>query len=171
MLVKSNRKHQFWSFLKNKDCLSEIGTSLNNGSTSTEPIGGEFLQSLQPSAMDPPPPRNPSHDNSESEPNTTSSIPQSDESSTLTEVSSMNPPPPRNPNLPDLKTTEEVVEPEPMEESKYDSVAVDENKPVRTRTVKQNPVPYTIPEWSGPPSHQFQLEVLKEGTIVDKLDV
>ncbi|CAH8263525.1 unnamed protein product [Arabidopsis lyrata] len=56
--------------------------------------------------MDPPPPRNPSHDNSKYEPNTTSSIPQSDESSTLTEVSSMNPPPPRNPNLPDLKTTE-----------------------------------------------------------------
>lgn len=120
--------------------------------------------------MDPPPPRNPSHDDSEPpEPNTTS-IPQSNESATLTEVSSMNPPPPRNPNLPDLKTTE-VVEPEPMEESKDDSIAVDANKPVRTRTVKQNPVPYTIPEWSGPPSHQFQLEVLKEGAIVDTFDV
>ncbi|CAE6205960.1 unnamed protein product [Arabidopsis arenosa] len=120
--------------------------------------------------MDPPPPRNPSHDSEPPEPNTTS-IPQTDESSTLAEVSSMNPPPPRNPNLPDLKTTEEVVEPEPMEESKDDSVSVDANKPVRTRTVKQNPVPYTIPEWSGPPSHQFQLEVLKEGAIVDTLDV
>ncbi|KAG7604238.1 putative transcription factor interactor and regulator FHA-SMAD family [Arabidopsis thaliana] len=116
------------------------------------------------SAMDPPPPRNPSHDSEPPEPNTTS-ISQSDESST------MNPPPPRNPNPPDLKTTEVVVEPEPMEQSKDDSVTVDADKPVRARTVKQNPVPYTIPEWSGPPCHQFQLEVLKEGAIVDKLDV
>ncbi|KAL9281665.1 putative transcription factor interactor and regulator FHA-SMAD family [Arabidopsis thaliana] len=116
------------------------------------------------SAMDPPPPRNPSHDIEPPEPNTTS-ISQSDESST------MNPPPPRNPNPPDLKTTEVVVEPEPIEESKDDSVTVDADKPVRPRTVKQNPVPYTIPEWSGPPCHQFQLEVLKEGAIVEKLDV
>ncbi|EOA16100.1 hypothetical protein CARUB_v10004232mg [Capsella rubella] len=120
------------------------------------------------SAMDPPPPRNPSND-SEPEPNT-ASISQSDESSTVTEVSAMNPPPPRNPNTPDLKTTE-VVEPKLIEESKVDSVAVEENKPVRTRTVKQSPVPYTIPEWSGPPCHQFQLEVLKEGAIVDQLNV
>ncbi|XP_028060040.1 kanadaptin-like isoform X2 [Camellia sinensis] len=33
------------------------------------------------------------------------------------------------------------------------------------------PVPYTIPEWSGPPRHKFFLEVLKEGSIIDQLDV
>lgn len=118
--------------------------------------------------MDPPPPRNPSRD-PEPEP-ITASISQSDESSTVTEVSSMNPPPPRNPNLLDLKTTE-VVEPKLIEESKEESIAVDANKPVHARTVKQNPVPYTIPEWSGPPCYQFQLEVLKEGAIFDQLNV
>ncbi|KAL5200657.1 hypothetical protein ABZP36_021860 [Zizania latifolia] len=31
--------------------------------------------------------------------------------------------------------------------------------------------PYAIPEWSAAPGHPFFLEVLKDGTIVDKLDV
>uniref|UniRef100_A0A0D9WP82 FHA domain-containing protein n=1 Tax=Leersia perrieri TaxID=77586 RepID=A0A0D9WP82_9ORYZ len=31
--------------------------------------------------------------------------------------------------------------------------------------------PYAIPEWSAVPGHPFFLEVLKDGTIVDKLDV
>ncbi|KAL6526298.1 hypothetical protein OROMI_029938 [Orobanche minor] len=32
-------------------------------------------------------------------------------------------------------------------------------------------VPYTIPPWSGPPDHQFFIEVLKDGAIVDQYDV
>ncbi|KAL0350740.1 UNVERIFIED_CONTAM: Kanadaptin [Sesamum radiatum] len=32
-------------------------------------------------------------------------------------------------------------------------------------------VPYTIPAWSAPPGHQFVLEVLKDGAIVDQFDV
>ncbi|KAG5624101.1 hypothetical protein H5410_009319 [Solanum commersonii] len=32
-------------------------------------------------------------------------------------------------------------------------------------------VPYTIPTWSGRPCHQFYLEVLKDGSIIDKFDV
>lgn len=118
--------------------------------------------------MDPPPPRNPSRD-PDPERDTTS-VSQSEKSSALAEVSSMNPPPPRNPIPTDLEKTE-AVEPELMEGSKDDSVAVDANKPPRVRALKQNPVPYTIPEWSGPPCHKFQLEVLKEGAIVDQLDV
>lgn len=32
-------------------------------------------------------------------------------------------------------------------------------------------IPYTIPPWSAPPCHPFSLEVLKDGTIIDQLDV
>ncbi|KAF8012762.1 hypothetical protein BT93_I0804 [Corymbia citriodora subsp. variegata] len=32
-------------------------------------------------------------------------------------------------------------------------------------------VPYTIPPWSEPPRHQFFLEVLKDGAIIDQLNV
>lgn len=32
-------------------------------------------------------------------------------------------------------------------------------------------VPYKIPEWSGPPVHEFSLEVLKDGAIIDQFDV
>ncbi|CAA7055528.1 unnamed protein product [Microthlaspi erraticum] len=120
------------------------------------------------SAMDPPPPRNPTRD-PEPEPDTTS-ISESKESSAVSEISSMNPPPPRNPNTPDLEPTE-VVNPELIKASKDDSVATDAENPPRVRPVKQSPVPYTIPEWSGPPCHKFQLEVLKEGAIVEQLDV
>ncbi|CAH8391516.1 unnamed protein product [Eruca vesicaria subsp. sativa] len=109
--------------------------------------------------MNPPPPRNPTR------------VPES-ESPAPTEVSSMKPPPPRNPNPPDLDTTE-VANPNPelTEDSKEDSAASESRNPPRARSAKQSPVPYTIPEWSGPPCHRFQLEVLKEGAIVDHLDV
>uniref|UniRef100_A0A2P2KWR9 Smad nuclear interacting protein n=1 Tax=Rhizophora mucronata TaxID=61149 RepID=A0A2P2KWR9_RHIMU len=40
------------------------------------------------------------------------------------------------------------------------------------QSVKQrSSVPYTIPEWSGPPLHQYYLEILKDGSIIDQLDV
>ncbi|KAI3452165.1 hypothetical protein Pfo_008830 [Paulownia fortunei] len=32
-------------------------------------------------------------------------------------------------------------------------------------------VPYTIPAWSGPPGHQFFLEILKDGAIINQFDV
>ncbi|KAJ0230810.1 Kanadaptin-like protein [Hirschfeldia incana] len=112
--------------------------------------------------MNPPPPRNPTRD-PDSEPNTKPAS----QTEAPTEVSSMKPPPPRNPNL---DATEVAANPE---DSKEDSVAADSsNPPPRgARSAKQSPVPYTIPEWSGPPCHRFQLEVLKEGAIVDHLDV
>ncbi|KAG2307503.1 hypothetical protein Bca4012_083476 [Brassica carinata] len=109
--------------------------------------------------MNPPPPRNPTGDH-ESEPNTKSAS-QREASSAPTEVSSMKPPPPRNPNL--------DANPVLSEDSK--EAADSKNQPRARSAAKQNPVPYTIPEWSGPPCHRFQLEVLKEGAIVDHLDV
>ncbi|XP_042470687.1 kanadaptin-like [Zingiber officinale] len=33
------------------------------------------------------------------------------------------------------------------------------------------PVPYSIPTWSEPPGHPFLLEVLKDGIIIEQLDV
>ncbi|KAM1508510.1 hypothetical protein ACFX10_017807 [Malus domestica] len=32
------------------------------------------------------------------------------------------------------------------------------------------PIPYTIPPWSAAPCHQFQLEVLKDGAIINQFD-
>ncbi|CAL5369749.1 unnamed protein product [Camellia sinensis] len=48
------------------------------------------------------------------------------------------------------------------------------NQSVDVKQDQQRPniaVPYTIPEWSGTPRHKFFLEVLKEGSIIDQLDV
>ncbi|CAN8275933.1 unnamed protein product [Cochlearia groenlandica] len=117
------------------------------------------------SPMDPPPPRNPNHDPNP-EPISTP-LPDSNESPSLSEPSPMNPPPPRNPNTPDPEPTYDSK----GEDSKGDSVAVEAENQPRARTVKSSPVPYTIPEWSGSPCHIFHLEILKEGSIVDKLDV
>ncbi|CAA7039637.1 unnamed protein product [Microthlaspi erraticum] len=81
------------------------------------------------SAMDPPP-QKPTRD-PDPEPNKTSNS-ESKEFSAVSEVSSMNPPPPRNPYTAILESTE-VVNPEIIEESKDDSVAVDDNKQPRVR--------------------------------------
>lgn len=37
--------------------------------------------------------------------------------------------------------------------------------------IENTAVPYTIPPWSELPVHPFSLEVLKEGTVIDQLDV
>ncbi|XP_062233081.1 uncharacterized protein LOC133930446 [Phragmites australis] len=41
----------------------------------------------------------------------------------------------------------------------------------RQRQQQRPSAPYAIPEWSSAPGHPFSLEVLKDGTIVDQLDV
>jgi hypothetical protein len=43
--------------------------------------------------------------------------------------------------------------------------------PVERQRQQRARAPYAIPEWSTAPSHPFFLEVLKDGTIVDQLDV
>ncbi|XP_010528438.1 PREDICTED: kanadaptin [Tarenaya hassleriana] len=82
---------------------------------------------------------------------------------------SMDPPPPKIPNPSNSEATME--QPGNQEAATDDSIAIDEKKSVIVQAVKQFSVPYSIPEWSGPPRHQFQLEVLKEGSIVGKFDV
>ncbi|CAK7335223.1 unnamed protein product [Dovyalis caffra] len=113
--------------------------------------------------MGPPPPRNPNTDaastTSTDAVSTTELEPESkisaiDEppqiSSTPTAAKpSMAPPPFKNPNSTPRETSTE-----------------------QEKTKSKNPsVPYTIPEWSAPPCHKFSLEILKDGSIIDQLDV
>ncbi|KAJ7000729.1 hypothetical protein NC653_011242 [Populus alba x Populus x berolinensis] len=111
--------------------------------------------------MGPPPPRNPHPTTSteaastaepESEPESKTSAvdePQKISSTTTAAKPSMAPPPPTNPipTPPETSTEQE-------------------------KTKSKDPlVPYTIPEWSGPPCHKFSLEILKDGSIIDQFEV
>lgn len=111
--------------------------------------------------MGPPPPRNPHPTTSteaastaepESEPESKTSAvdePQKISSTTTAAKPSMAPPPPTNPipTQPETSTEQE-------------------------KTKSKDPlVPYTIPEWSGPPCHKFSLEILKDGSIIDQFEV
>ncbi|XP_050380025.1 uncharacterized protein LOC126797437 [Argentina anserina] len=72
----------------------------------------------------------------------------------------MGPPPPKNPSPPpppENPNPAEDSETAPPEKSKQQSQGL--------------AVPYSIPPWSGAPCHPFQLEVLKDGAIVDQFDV
>ncbi|KAK7340726.1 hypothetical protein VNO77_21437 [Canavalia gladiata] len=79
----------------------------------------------------------------------------------------MGPPPPKNPNLPETAPPMlpcDSAEPEtPPPPPPPDSL-----KPSPSQGVA---VPYKIPPWSAAPCHQFYLEVLKDGSIIDKFDV
>ncbi|KAB1211403.1 Kanadaptin [Morella rubra] len=88
----------------------------------------------------------------------------------------MGPPPlkPQTGNTPEVEadpTNSEAAE-EPVEnlpETDHDS-AETTLEPSSHQSAKVV-VPYTIPPWSGAPCHQFYLEVLKDGSIVDQFDV
>ncbi|KAJ6707567.1 KANADAPTIN [Salix viminalis] len=111
--------------------------------------------------MGPPPPRNtqPTASNEavsttepESDPESKTSVvddPQEISSTTTAAIPSMGPPPPTNP----IPTPPEASTEQEKEKSKVPSV------------------PYTIPEWSGPPCHKFSLEILKDGSIIDQFEV
>ncbi|TKY65011.1 Kanadaptin protein [Spatholobus suberectus] len=79
-------------------------------------------------------------------------------------TNSMGPPPSKNPNLPETEPSmsppRDSAEPQPPPPR-------DSNNPP-SQGVE---VPYKIPPWSAAPCHQFYLEVLKDGSIVDKFDV
>ncbi|WCJ25475.1 SMAD/FHA domain-containing protein [Euphorbia peplus] len=100
----------------------------------------------------------------------------------------MGPPPSRNPN-PAPATVSAAAEPEPPTLNEHetpsspmgpppplistidaDSVEKAVLKPVLSNSSRAS-VPYTIPEWSSPPCHNFFVEVLKDGSIIDQLDV
>lgn len=57
---------------------------------------------------------------------------------------------------------------EPVKESAENSIS---EPTQRDKPEKSFEVPYTIPPWSCRPGHQFSLEVLKNGLIIDQFDV
>nr|CAD1826650.1 unnamed protein product [Ananas comosus var. bracteatus] len=110
----------------------------------------------------------------------------------------MGPPPPRNPNPnanpdrePELSNAErslgEAPQPSALDKSGTDE---ESNAPLEESDKEEphqnpnpnpssspserggkSPVPYSIPPWSEPPTHRFFLEVLKDGSIIEQLDV
>ncbi|XWS36876.1 hypothetical protein CRYUN_Cryun20dG0122800 [Craigia yunnanensis] len=105
----------------------------------------------------------------------------------------MGPPPPRNTN-PSTETesiTQEESEPttaktsmgplptplknpkpkNPQDEEKQSNLNSEPYSIENSSNSKQSSVPYTIPQWSGRPSHHFFLEVLKDGCIMDQFKV
>lgn len=102
-----------------------------------------------------------------------------------TSGSAMGPPPPRNPNPePDCLSEppenhhkeSELNLPDAADIStnstdKSDNAAsADVEKKLEQRS-NNTAVPYTVPAWSGPPVHNFSLEVLKDGAIISQFDV
>ncbi|KAG6607084.1 Kanadaptin, partial [Cucurbita argyrosperma subsp. sororia] len=133
-------------------------------------------------AMGPPPPRNPS---SASPMDSDAGTLEGDSTSSSTETKvTMGPPLPKNPTPPDSDPPAPSATQE--DESPVISVNSDASEPVdkvpdtppsdkavelASKQPQSVAVPYTIPSWSGAPSHRFYLEVLKDGCIIDQFDV
>lgn len=120
--------------------------------------------------MGPPPPRNPNPDGESSidaQPKASH-----DESTTSTTVAMGPPPlsPPRNPKYSHLDQPQEAEQQQPKKDSVEDSATATESSR-GAQAVKQGTVPYSIPDWSGPPCHHFYIEVLKDGSIISQLNV
>lgn len=146
-------------------------------------------------AMDPPPPpsSNPTTSDADSQ-NRTSDEPSPSSSTSEFKRSTMGPPPPKQsmPPEPEDETvpSTDIESERPKLPEEDASVTADANfrensmptsKEMENslndvqRKIEQRPdnisVPYTIPKWSAPPCHQYFLEVLKDGSIIDQLDV
>lgn len=95
--------------------------------------------------------------------------------------SAMGPPPPRNsitskPDTIESNTDTVQVQPhsdttEPVEKNPESSSPEVSAKPPTQKQSQSVGVPYKIPAWSGAPCHQFYLEVLKDGSIIDQFNV
>ncbi|XLR21136.1 hypothetical protein S83_049048 [Arachis hypogaea] len=124
-------------------------------------------------AMPPPPPRipNPSSSSSSSSsssdeksvPETAISEPPPTTTTTSTDSAAM--PPPRIPEPPSSSNSDDSAEPRPPQQPPQPP------KPSSSSSSQGIPIPYKIPPWSSAPCHEFCLEVLKDGTIIDKYDV
>ena len=116
-------------------------------------------------AMPPPPPKNPnpsSSSSSESVAETAAIAAAAAPPTTSTDsATAMAPPPPR------------IPEPSSSSSSNsHDSAEPSPPPPPKPSSSSQGiAVPYKIPPWSGAPCHEFYLEVLKDGSIIDKYDV
>ncbi|RDX74437.1 Kanadaptin, partial [Mucuna pruriens] len=81
-------------------------------------------------------------------------------------TNSMGPPPPKNPNP--SETAPSMPPPDSAEPPPSSPPDTAPSMPPPSQGVA---VPYKIPPWSAAPCHQFYLEVLKDGSIIDKSDV
>ncbi|RZC77173.1 hypothetical protein C5167_001308 [Papaver somniferum] len=127
--------------------------------------------------MGPPPPVNPN--------------PPKLDSDSVTMKVPMGPPPPKNPNPPKIDTDSVTmkdpmgppppVNPNPPKIDAEIDGGIQKNTTTctaaaTTSTTKSSEpvnvaIPYTIPPWSAPPCHPFFVEVLKDGSIIDRFDV
>lgn len=122
--------------------------------------------------MGPPPPKNPpSNPENGIKPIDQPSSSSSEPTPPPTSQSSSTPMPPQSSNSHSSQST--VHSPPPPDSTTDNAEAPTLND--SSQTPKQHShgvaVPYKIPPWSGPPCHEFCLEVLKEGSIVDKLNL
>ncbi|XP_052204825.1 uncharacterized protein LOC127809782 [Diospyros lotus] len=136
-------------------------TTATEESPSTEPET-KTLDDELPSASAPPP-RNPSTTATEESPSTEPETKTLDDELTSTSA------PPKNPMAPPPPKSSEPSESGGSHEHppQEEPIAADARPESRPNVA----VPYTIPDWSGPPSHQYFLEVLKEGSIIDQLHI
>ncbi|XP_030468896.2 uncharacterized protein LOC115687451 [Syzygium oleosum] len=126
-------------------------------------------------AMGPPPPRaSQLEPDPPAEPEAPETLPEEEEeaaaaaaaaASTISSasVAPMAPPPPRN-LIPSSAASDDPD---------ADASNPDDGSAPESRAAKRPgaAVPYAIPPWSEPPRHQFSLEVLKDGAIIDQLSV
>ncbi|KAM1009885.1 hypothetical protein ACFX13_046135 [Malus domestica] len=98
-------------------------------------------------------------------------------SSSTTMKPPMGPPPSKNPSPPPPPQSESPIPEDQLQSSPAvnDSTeAAEENAKQSSNSKPQShsvPIPYTIPPWNAAPCHQFQLEVLKDGAIINQFDV
>ncbi|GAB4828013.1 hypothetical protein Ancab_034900 [Ancistrocladus abbreviatus] len=92
----------------------------------------------------------------------------------------MGPPPPQNPNTtqpgspPSDATAADAAKME--SDTTSSETQPDNSSSTRRQQEEENhsqniPIPYTVPPWSEAPCHPFYLEVLKDGSIIDQLNV
>lgn len=93
-----------------------------------------------------------------------------DETSSPVIKAQMGPPPPKNPSPPPQSQNSDQPESDSSEEAAENNAKETSSKQHQSQG-GGFAVPYTIPPWSGAPCHQFQLEVLKDGAIVDQFNV
>ncbi|KAL0450412.1 UNVERIFIED_CONTAM: Kanadaptin [Sesamum latifolium] len=118
--------------------------------STAEPSTSEATKST---AMAPPPPRNLKSSESGHEPESSENRPNEPE---------LNPPP--------TDTSENLNRLPDSTNNSNNGTSADAEKKQEQRN-NNAAVPYTIPAWSAPPGHQFVLEVLKDGAIIDQFDV
>ncbi|GMH04393.1 hypothetical protein Nepgr_006232 [Nepenthes gracilis] len=93
----------------------------------------------------------------------------SSETPTITK-SVMAPPPAKNSNLSEPDPSLSHTDPLPAEQQ-LDSTPSETPLDDHRKRPQDLTIPYTIPPWNEAPSHPYYLEVLKDGSIIDQLEV